>query len=121
MHNTLSNSSAYKHGLTAELIATLLLSVKFYSVIHRRYKTKVGEVDLIARRGKTIIFVEVKKRRSRQEVFEAITISQKRRISRAAEHFLSRNKKFNNYNKRFDAVLITPKSLPLHIKNAWEC
>jgi putative endonuclease len=112
-------TTSYKKGVYAEKIAVLLLSLKFYRIIAKRYKTQIGEVDIIAVRGKTVIFIEVKKRASLEQLFNSINIKQQKRVINAAELFLSRNRQYQNYVKRFDAILITPKLLPLHIKNAW--
>lgn len=111
--------TSYKSGLLAESIAILLLYCKFYRVVAKRYKTKVGEVDIIAIRGKTLIFAEVKKRRNKQELYESITAKQKQRITAAAELFLANHPQFAGNKKRFDAILITPNLFPIHIKNAW--
>lgn len=116
----LSKPTSYKSGLLAESIAILMLYCKFYRIIERRYKTRVGEIDIIAMRGKALVFIEVKKRASRNELFESITTKQKQRIVSGAELYLKRNPEFHSYAKRFDAILILPKSFPIHIKNAWE-
>ena len=114
-----TNSTSYKTGLLAESIAILLLSLKFYRIIGRRYKTRLGEIDIIAIRGKTLIFIEVKKRSNTQELFESITTRQQQRITNAAEIFTSRNHIYSAHKKRFDAILITSNLFPVHIKNAW--
>lgn len=113
-------ATSYKIGLIAELIAIFLLTVKFYKIIERRHKTKIGEIDIIAVQGKTLVFIEVKSRRNKSELFEAITNNQKNRIIKAAELYISKKPQYNNYKKRFDAIFITPNLLPVHIKNAWE-
>ncbi len=111
--------SSYSSGLLAELLAVTLLTLKFYRIIERRYKTKLGEIDIIALRGKTLIFIEVKKRRNQQELFESITTKQQKRITNTAELFIAKNQHFHSYKKRFDAILITSNLFPIHIKDAW--
>ena len=111
--------TSYKAGIFAEALAKIILTLKLYRVIASRYKTKSGEIDIIAVQGKTIIFIEVKKRSNKQELFEAITKHQQQRIAKAAEIFLIRNQTYSAYSKRFDAIFISPKLLPVHIKNAW--
>ena len=101
------------------MLAICLLTVKFYRVIERRYKTKAGEIDIIAIRGKTLVFIEVKRRNNRSELFESITPKQKHRIYNAAEIFIGKNPIYSNHKKRFDAILIQTESFPVHIKNAW--
>ena len=64
---------AERQGLWAERLAEILLRLKGYRILDRRYRTKVGEIDLIARRGKRLAFVEVKRRKSQDEALDAIT------------------------------------------------
>lgn len=111
--------TSYKAGLAAETIAMLLLGCKCYRIIAKRYKTKVGEIDIIAIRGKSLVFIEVKKRRNINELYESITAKQKNRIANAAELFLASKPQFSNHKKRFDAILITPNLFPIHVKDAW--
>lgn len=112
-------NTSYKIGLIAENIAILLLTIKLYRVLHKRHKTRVGEIDIIAVRGRTLVFIEVKNRKNTENLFESITKTQQGRIIQAAELFLSKNPQYINYKKRFDAIFITPNLLPIHIKNAW--
>ncbi len=79
----------------------------------------MGEIDIIAIRGGTLTFIEVKKRSSKQAAFEAISIKQQGRIHNAAEIFLGKNPLYASHRKRFDAILISSNLLPVHIKNAW--
>jgi len=114
-----SRTTSYKTGLLAESLAIALLTFKFYRVLERRYKTQMGEIDIIAIRGRTIIFVEVKKRTNHKELFESITIKQQHRIYNAAEIFLGKNPIYTKHKKRFDAILIPSNLFPIHVKNAW--
>jgi putative endonuclease len=111
--------TTYKFGLLAETIAALFLKVKFYQILAKRMRNFAGEIDLIARRGKTIIFVEVKARKILDESFEVLTNYQQARIKKTAELYLSQHSKFQNYDVRFDLIIFTPFRLPIHIKNAW--
>ena len=58
---------AYRSGLVAETVAALMLRVKGYAIVAQRYKTPVGEIDLVAIKGKRLAFVEVKRRRTRED------------------------------------------------------
>jgi putative endonuclease len=81
-------------------------------------KTYVGEVDLVATRGRQLVFIEVKARKN--GIYHGIVSeNQQRRIVRAAEWFLSKNPKYANHDIRFDLVVVAPWSFPLIIKNAW--
>jgi putative endonuclease len=75
---------AYRHGLLAETIAALLLRLKGHRIIARRYKTPVGEIDLVALKGKRLAFVEVKQRKTFDEAGWSLPTRARRRIVRAA-------------------------------------
>lgn len=108
----------YRLGILAEYIVLILYKIRFYSILHLRMKTYVGEIDLIARRGEQLVFIEVKARKN--GIHEGIVSQeQQMRIKRAAELFLSQNIQYKNYNIRFDLVVISPHHWPLIIKNAW--
>ena len=88
-------------------------------IVTKNYRTRLGEIDIIALRRNTIIFVEVKKRSGLDKAAYAIRPAQQQRIIRGAEAFLQKHSDYQNCDVRFDAVLI---SFPLrirHIKNAW--
>lgn len=110
-------------GHLAEFIARSLFRLKGYRIISQNYVTGkgtfAGEVDFIACKSNNIIFVEVKKRVNLETAAYAISEKQKQRISNAAKAFIKKNPHYQNYDIRFDAVLI---ELPLkikHIPNAW--
>lgn len=111
---------AVAFGLSAEGLAAWLLRLKGYRVLARRSKHPVGEIDLIARRGKVIAFVEVKARRAAGEAIHSITPNQRRRIERAAEAFVARDASLRHCDWRFDVVLIDGAGrLPRHMPDAW--
>lgn len=114
----LSNQGRYKKGLRSEIIAMSLYLFKLHRILHHRYKTKSGEIDFIAKRFGSIVFVEVKFISG--EIYEEIiSDKQKSRIRRAAEYFLQCHPQFSEYNLRFDAVILQKGKLPLIIKNAF--
>ena len=79
-----SRVAAYRHGLRAEIAAASLLLAKGYRILARRYKTPLGEIDLVVRRGSTIAFVEVKGvGAAAQEVAEAFGLSRRDLYQRA--------------------------------------
>lgn len=116
---TQSRQRAHAYGISAETYAAWFLRLKGWRILKRRYKTKVGEIDLIAKRGKTVIFVEVKARRSRDAALEAVTLKNQKRVSRAAKIFVSKHPKAGFYTLRFDVVLVCPWQLPEHLPNAF--
>lgn len=110
---------AHIFGLNAESIAAALLRLKGYSILARRYVVSGGEIDLVARRGDAIAFVEVKARGSLDEAAESITAAKRRRISRAARVWLARNPWAAGLTLRGDAVFIAPRRLPRHMPCAY--
>lgn len=110
---------AERRGRRAEAIASLLLQLKGYRVLDRRARTPVGELDLIARRGETIVFVEVKQRASTDAAAHSVTPAQAQRSVRAAEWWLAKQGDFAHDSLRFDCVLIGRWSIR-HIVNAFD-
>ncbi|MBO6543182.1 MAG: YraN family protein [Alphaproteobacteria bacterium] len=110
-------AEAYQTGLWAERLALCLLMLKMYSILGTRVKTAAGEVDILARRGRTLIIVEVKARRSKAAAAEALRPRQQVRLARAAEILLARTQTARTV--RFDVVEITPYTFPRHRKDAW--
>jgi putative endonuclease len=110
---------AYRDGHWAELAAAALLRLKGYRILHRRFKTPVGEIDIIARRRHMVAFVEVKRRATRLAALEAVTPRSRERISRAASWYIGKNPELANLDLRFDVMALAPGRLPAHIKNAW--
>ena len=108
----------HAQGHLAERMAALALRFKGYRILKRRYKTQLGEIDLIAARGNTLIAVEVKYRATAGQASEAITPLQRRRIERALLLYL-RTLRWTPENIRFDAVLVSPYKWPRHLANAW--
>lgn len=105
-------------GIFCEYLILMLYKFKFYKILHHRIKSRVGEIDIIASRGKQIVFIEVKARKI--GIYESIVSNvQQKRIKRAAELFLSKNPVFYNYDIRFDLAVLQPYKWPLIIKNVW--
>lgn len=111
---------AHALGLSAETWAAWYLRLTGWRILKHRYKTKAGEIDLIAKRRKTVAFVEVKARRTREAALEAVTPASRKRISRAARIFVAQHPKAGFYTLRFDVVVIRPWALPERIVNAFE-
>lgn len=108
----------YRQGHAAERIAALFLVAKGYRVLARRAKTHLGEIDLIAVRGRRIAFVEVKARRSVATCEAAITPLLGARVRRAASLWLGRHPRYQQHEQGYDLVFVVPWRLPLHILNA---
>lgn len=110
---------AYLRGLDAEARAVLLLRLKFYRILARRYRAPGGEIDIIARRGRVINAIEVKARASEAEALEAVSLRQQRRILRTLMFFQSRHPALAHLDFRFDIIWVAPYRLPKHIVDAW--
>jgi putative endonuclease len=114
---------AHALGLSAETLAAWYLRLTGWRILKRRYKTRAGEIDLIAKRRKTVAFIEVKARKSRQAALEAVTPASQKRITRAAKIFVADHPKAGFYTLRFDIIVVRPRALPERIVNAfhaWE-
>ena len=116
----LSRRAGYRLGLRAETVAALYLRLKGYRILARRYASPLGEIDLVARRGTSLVFVEVKARATLDAAAESIRHMQRARIVRAAEAYLSRHPQYANHFARFDAILIAPGRLPRHLVSAFD-
>ena len=111
---------AFGLGISAESRAAAWLIAHGYRILARRWKCALGEIDIVAARRHTLIFVEVKARASLDEAAESVTERQKRRIVAAAEVWLADNPLPAIRDIRFDAILVAPGKLPRHIQAAFE-
>jgi len=106
-------------GRTAETVAATMLRLKGYRVLARRFRGVRGEVDLIARRGSVLAFVEVKRRPTIVAAAESVSPRQRARIAAAAEEFIAAHPRLSGLGIRFDAILVAPGKLPRHLVDAW--
>lgn len=107
-------------GRRSETLAALSLVCKFYRVIGRRVKTRVGELDLVALSPSGVLcFIEVKARGLENDAVVALTMRQRARIARAAALYLAARPALRHKAVRFDAMLVTPRRWPKHVKDAW--
>ncbi len=110
---------AERRGHAAETAALLLLRLKGYRLLARRFKSHHGEIDLIVRRGTTTAFVEVKARSTHAQAVTAVTHYQSKRISAAAAQWMAQDAKSNQGPCRFDIVAVNSYFWPSHIENAF--
>ena len=111
---------AFQLGLSAESRAAMLLVAKAYRIMARRWKTPFGEIDIVARRRRALVFVEVKARDTIDEAVEAVTERGKRRIVGAAEFWLASHPADANAEIRFDVIVVAPGKMPRHVVNAFD-
>jgi len=105
-------------GRRGERLAGWWLRLKGWSILDRRVRTPVGEVDLIAKKGALVAFVEVKTRKTAAELDFAIDEQRLARVAAAAEYLMPRYAT-NGEDIRVDVILLAPGTRPRHIENAW--
>lgn len=112
---------AYRKGLWAEIWAAIYLICCGYRILKWRYKTPLGEIDLIAQRGAVLAFIEVKARRTRYGGLDAVPDASWQRIARAAERFAQtkRVQTGKTLYWRYDLVVVTPWRLPYHQRDTY--
>jgi putative endonuclease len=114
-----SRRAAYRHGHVAEAAAALLLLAKGYRIVARRYRTPLGEVDLVVRRGRLIAFVEVKARASLEAALASVGREGAARLEAAADLWLARHPQAAGADIRYDIVAVVPWRLPRHLADAF--
>lgn len=110
--------STYYLGYISEYIAAIFLTLKFYKILVKRYRNPLGEIDLIATKGNTLVFVEIKTIKE-HSTFPAVGPTQVARIKRAAELYLSQKNIYNRCILRFDLITISHFCVIKHYKNVF--
>ncbi len=111
---------AFRLGLTAENRAAAVLVAKGYRIVSRRWRSPAGEIDIVARRGNVLVFIEVKARAAFDAAAYAVTARQQRRIAAAAAAWLAVNADDAGCDIRFDVILVAPRRWPRHIEAAFD-
>ena len=114
-----TKTNSYWKGLYGEYLAIFYLRCKGYRILAWRYKTAVGEIDIVARRGRSLIFVEVKTRIRLEDALTCFSRRMESRITRAAQSFISRNPAYAGMDMRFDFIAVAPFFHITHLDNAW--
>jgi putative endonuclease len=112
--------AAFRTGLSAESRAAAWLIAKGYRILAKRFRTPYGEIDLVVRRRNLIAFIEVEARASLDDAAWAVTPRQQQRIINAAQAWLMAHPEQAEFDMRFDAMLIAPRSLPRHLLAAFD-
>jgi putative endonuclease len=112
--------AAFRVGISAESRAAVYLIAKGFRILARRWRSPLGEIDIVARRRQLLVFAEVKARASLDEAAESVNERQRRRIAAAAEIWLAANPDKTIRDIRFDAILVVPGKIPRHIPAAFE-
>jgi putative endonuclease len=111
---------AYQKGRNAEDEAAGMLATRGYEILTRRYRSPVGEIDLVASNGRHLAFVEVKARRNLADAAWSVTPRQQRRIADAASHWLQTFPQYQDRDMSFDAVLIAGSQKTEYIADAFQ-
>lgn len=114
-----NRKQAEARGRRAETLAALWLQLKGYRILARRVRLPVGEIDLIASRGRLVAFIEVKARTTEFQAETAVPQAAWRRINRAAESWMAGRTGLAGCDWRFDLVMIVPHRLPIHRRDTW--
>jgi putative endonuclease len=112
-------AEAERQGRRGEALASLYLRLTGWHILARRVKTARGEVDIVARRGRMVCFVEVKWRRNAAQLAHAIDAHRLRRVAAAAEALSGRFAR-DGEDVRIDVLLLAPWCWPRRIANAWQ-
>lgn len=108
-----------RKGQLGEVIAAMLLICKGYRIIHRRLRSPLGEVDLLARQGKTLVVVEVKWRGELETALYAVSKKQQLRLQRVGEALFQQQAYERELDTlRFDVICVAPFKIK-HIQNAF--
>ena len=114
-----NRAKAEQAGRRAETFAALALQLKGYVILARRAKNPRGEIDLIARRGQVLAFIEVKMRQKPTDAGTILTPKQMSRIVNGATGWAATRAWAQSCQWRYDFMLVTPWRWPVHIKDAW--
>ncbi|MGV3512052.1 MAG: YraN family protein [Novosphingobium sp.] len=115
----MKRADAEQQGRRAEWLAAWWLRLQGWRILAQRVKLKTGEVDLIARKGRTVAFVEVKWRRDASQLGASIDAHRLRRVAKAAEMLAGKHAGPGD-DVRIDVILMAPGTWPRRIANAWQ-
>ncbi len=119
MNQTLKRQTYEKAGRRAETLACWYLRLKGYQILNRRFKTKLGEIDIVARKSNTVIMVEVKQRQTREDCEASLHEGTWRRLHNAANVFLSKSKTVRGHAVRYDALFVIGRFKIIHRPDIW--
>lgn len=110
---------AERRGHVAEYLAALFLLLRGYRIVAIRHKTRLGEIDIIARKGDLAVFIEVKARVSEQGAIDAVSHATQKRIRDASDLWLARQPDFASLSQRYDIIAVLPGRWPRHFPDAF--
>ncbi len=107
--------SRLRRGRFSEALAAAVLIAKGYRILGRRVRTRAGEIDIVAVRGKRLAFVEVKRRATREDAEAAVSARQAARIRAASDLWLAHRPRYHGHVFGYDVILLVPGRLPRHV------
>ena len=110
---------AYRKGFVAEYFAAAILIIKGYRICNMWYRTKLGEIDIIARKGDLAIFIEVKARKTVPLGVDAVSLTAQNRIRGASDLWLQKQSRASRLSQRYDIIVVTPWRFPHHFIDAF--
>jgi putative endonuclease len=111
--------AARRSGRRAEVWAALVLLLRGYRILGFRLRTRQGEIDLLALKGKVLAVVEVKSRLTAQAALEAVKPDQRERLRRAGAQLMQNRPSLKGCSLRLDLMVVSPGRWPRHIPDAW--
>lgn len=120
MNSRSKKQRAYHYGLWAEWWCIAALVLTGHRILERRHRNSHGEIDLIAKRGKQLVFIEVKARQRLEDGLYALQPHQQQRILRAASAYLANHPAYQELRIRFDFMVVSGVTWPKHIRHAFE-
>ncbi len=115
----LKRKKAWRRGHVSEYLAALFLLLKGYRILAIRHRTRLGEIDIIARKGDLAVFIEVKARRQQQGAIDAVSHGAQNRIRAASDLWLARQPDYALLSQRYDIVAVLPGRWPRHFPDAF--
>ncbi|MBX4872073.1 YraN family protein [Rhizobium bangladeshense] len=110
---------ALRRGRMSEYVAAVFLMLKGYRILALRHRTRLGEIDIVARKGDLAIFVEVKARHRETAAIDAVSVASQKRIRAASDLWLARQADQARLSQRYDIVAVMPGRLPRHFPDAF--
>lgn len=114
-----SRQEAERIGRAAERLGAVYLQLKGYKILERRFKSRSGEIDIIARKGSVIAVIEVKRRATLAQCHDSLTHTGLKRIEAACDDYMAKNTLAQTLDIRFDALFVTGRIKVTHLKDAW--
>lgn len=118
-----SRRRAWRYGRRAEWLCLWFLRLKGYRILATNLRLTGGEIDIVARKGRVVAFIEVKARQDIGAAADAVRPRQQQRVATAAAEYLAAQPALASLDGRFDALLLAPGRLPfrwpVHIRDAW--